>query len=395
MTISFGSAYPDLTLTVNFSGSTWTDISAYVRSCDTNRPTSDETGRYSPGSATIVLDNRDGRFTPANLSGPYVAAGVSQVLPEIGVRLKATWAATDYNLFCGIVEDWQDEFPEYGYDAVTVLTVVDRLAQVAEWNGSEVAEVGGSERSGARIGRILDAAGFSASLRSLDTGDEQLQATTLEGNGLDQLHDVVDSEGGAIWYEPQVVGADGGIRFIARGTRATAARHTSAQATFSAASTGFRDPVMSSARLGILRQAAYTRIDGVMQVSGSGVPRSVVDGLYVESDAAAKALADIAVAVGSPSDNYRVRGLSCDPVNGQTWATVLALRMQDRCAVTVTPPVSGVVTTRNVFIDGIAHHIRPLQWSIDFAFQSATAWAGFTGFNVWDTGVWDTAKWAY
>lgn len=395
MTISFGSAYPDLTLTVNFSGSTWTDISTYVRSCDTVRPSSDETGRYSPGSATIVLDNRDGRFTPANLSGPYVSAGVSQVLPEIGVRLKATWSSVDYNLFCGIVEDWQDEFPEFGYDAVTVLTVVDRLAQVAQWNGSEVTAVGGSERSGARVGRILDAAGFSASFRSLDTGDEQLQETTLDGNGLDQLHDVVDSEGGALWYEPQAVGADGGVRFIARGTRATATRHTTAQATFSAAGTGFRDPVMSSARLGILRQAAYTRINGVEQVSGSGVPRTVVTGLYVESDAAAKALADIAVAVGSPADNYRVKGVSCDPVNGQTWATVLALRMQDRCAVTVAPPVSGVSTSRQVFVDGIAHHIRPMQWSMDFMFQSATAWAGFTGFNVWDTGVWDTAKWAY
>lgn len=394
MTISFGSAYPTLTLTVNFSGATWTDISDYVRSVDTNRPSSDETGRYSPGTATIVLDNRDGRFTPANLSGPYVSAGVSQVLPEIGVRLKATWSSVDYNLFCGIVEDWQDEFPEMGYDAVTVLTVVDRSTLVAQWNGSAVTAVGDLELSGARVGRILDAAGFSASFRSIDAGDEALFETTLDGNGLDQIHDVVDSEGGAVWYEPQAVGLDGGLRFIGRSTRATATRHTVAQATFSSASTGFRDPLVSSGRERIVRCAAFTSVGGVEQVSGSGVPRVVRDGLFTVSDASVMALADLAVAVGSPADNYRVRGLSCDPVNGQTWATVLALRMQDRCTATVVPPVSGVSISRGVFVDGIAHHIRPYQWSIDFAFQSATAWTGFSA-SVWDTGLWDTAEWFF
>ncbi len=394
MTISFGSAYPDLTLTVNFSGSTWTDISAYVRSCDTNRPSSDETGRYSPGTATIVLDNRDGRFTPANLSGPYVSGGVSQVLPEIGVRLKATWSSVDYNLFCGIVEDWQDEFPELGYDAVTVLTVIDRSSLVAQWNGSSVTAVGDGERSNLRVGRILDAAGFSASMRSLDTGDSYLQATDLEGNGLDQLHEVVDSEGGAVWYEPLVVGLDGGLRFLSRSGRVTQSRYNTSQTTFSAASVGFRDPVVSSARQFIVRQTAYTRTGGVEQVSGSGVPRRTKTNLANVDDNTVLALAGLAVAIGSPADNYRVRGVSCDPVNGQTWASLLDLGMQDRCTVTVAPPVSGVSISRQVFVDGIAHHIRPQQWSIDFAFQSAAAWTGFSA-SVWDTGVWDTAKWYY
>lgn len=394
MTVSFGSAYPTLTLTVNFSGSTWTDISDYVRSCDTVRPSSDETGRYSPGSATIVLDNRDGRFTPANLSGPYVSAGVSQVLPEIGVRLKATWAATDYNLFCGIVEDWQDEFPEFGYDAVTVLTVVDYSALIAAWNGSAVAAVGEGERSDARVARILDAAAFSASQRSLDAGDSMVQATDLGGNGLDQLHEVVDAEGGAVWYEPLVVGLDGGLRFLSRSSRVTETRYSTSQTTFSAAATTFRDPVVSSARERILRSAAFTRTGGVEQTSGSGNPRKTMTGLINVDDPTVLSLADLAVAVGSPADNYRVKGVSCDPVNGQTWASLLDLGMQDRCTVTVAPPVSGVSISRQVFVDGISHHIRPMQWSIDFTFQSAAAWTGFSA-SVFDTGVFDTATFFY
>jgi hypothetical protein len=311
------------------------------------------------------------------------------------VRLTATWSAVTYNLFCGIVEDWQDEFAEAGTDAVTVLTVVDRLVSVAAWSGDAVAQVGGFERSGARVGRILDAAGFSGSLRSLDTGDETLQATTLEGNGLDQLHTVVDSEGGALWYEPQVVGADGGVRFLSRGARSSATRYTTAQATFSNAAVRFRDPVVSSSRERIVRAASFTRAGSSSpQSAGSGSPRLVQSGLVVLTDEAARALAELAVAVGVPSDNYRVKRLSVDPQVGDTWATVLALRMQDRCSVTLAVPVSGVSITRAVFVDGIAHHIRPAQWSIDFAFQSATAWAGFSA-SLWDSGLWDTAEWFY
>jgi hypothetical protein len=385
---------PAVTLTVNFSGSTWTDISAYIRSVDTDRPSSDETGRFSPGVATIVLDNRDGRFTPANLSGPYVAAGVSQVLPEIGVRLTATWSAVTYNLFCGIVEDWQDEFAEAGTDAVTVLTVVDRLASVAAWNGSAVTAVGANESSGTRVGRILDAAGFSGSLRSLETGDELLQATTLEGNGLDLLHQVVDSEGGAIWYEPQAVGSDGGVRFIGRSSRVTLAAHNTAQTTFSNAAVRFRDPLVSSGRERIVRTAAFAATGGVEQVAGSGIPRVTRSDLLNVNNTGVKAVAELTVAVGSPVDNYRVKGLSVDPQVGDTWASVLDLRMLDRCAVTVAVPVSGVSISRQVFIDGIAHHIRPAQWSIDFSFQSATAWDGFAA-SLWNTGLWDTAEWFY
>ena len=394
MSILFSASYPSLTLTVNFSGATWTDISDYVRSVDTDRPSSDETGRYSPGMATIVLDNRDGRFTPANLSGPYVSAGVSQVLPEIGVRLTATWSAVTYNLFVGIVEDWQDEFSSQGKDAVTVLTLVDPLAQVAEWNGSAVTEVGDGELSDVRIGRILDAAGFSAPARLISTGDELLVATDLEGNGLDQLHSVVDSEGGALFFEPNAVVSTGGIVFLGRSTRVTNSRYNTAQATFSNASTRFRDPIMSSGRERIVRTAAFSSVDGVEQVTGSGNPRVTRTGMLNTNDTGVLAVAELTVAAGSPLNNYRIKGLSVDPVVGTSWATVLALRMQDRCAVTAVAAVSGVSVSRGVFVDGIAHHIRPMQWSIDYTFQSATAWAGFSA-SVYDTGLYDTATYFY
>ena len=205
---------------------------------------------------------------------------------------------------------------------------------------------------------------------------------------------MVDTEGGGILYVPQPVCSDGGVRFIARGSRSTATRHNTAQTTFSNAAVRFRDPLMSSARERIVRAAAFSRSGGAVQASGSGVPRVTKSNLLNITDESVRGLTELAVAAGLPADNYRVKGLSVDPQVGDTWASVLDLWMLDRCAVTVAVPVSGVSITRAVFIDGIAHHIRPAQWSIDFTFQSAAAWAGFGG-ATWDSGLWDTATWFF
>lgn len=60
-----------------YLGGIWTDISqwVYYRDGTTKIPISrgrgDETSQVGPQSATIVLDNRDGRFSPRNPVGPY------------------------------------------------------------------------------------------------------------------------------------------------------------------------------------------------------------------------------------------------------------------------------------------------------------------------------------
>ncbi|MFE9432149.1 LamG-like jellyroll fold domain-containing protein [Streptomyces sp. NPDC006640] len=54
---------------------TWTDISSYVdgvrKGVVVNRGAADELSETQPGTATLTLDNDDGRFTPGNASSPY------------------------------------------------------------------------------------------------------------------------------------------------------------------------------------------------------------------------------------------------------------------------------------------------------------------------------------
>ncbi|MFE9309522.1 hypothetical protein ACFYM5_17755 [Streptomyces sp. NPDC006706] len=53
---------------------TWTDISQYVstaRGINISRGAADELSETQPGTATLSLDNQDGRFTPGNSASPY------------------------------------------------------------------------------------------------------------------------------------------------------------------------------------------------------------------------------------------------------------------------------------------------------------------------------------
>lgn len=394
MTVQWGPEWPELYLGVEFVIGSFTDISSYVRSLDIVRPTSEETGTYSPATMTVVLDNRDGRFSASNLSGPYTSGGATLVLPEITVRYVATWDSVDFPRFTGMVEDWVDEYPENGEDAVTVLTCVDHLARFAQWTGSGAYTSPDGATSGDIVTSIADSVSLDLTWRDIETGDETHAPIEFTGNGLDLLHDLCDSEGGAVWWEPQIASDDGGLRFIGRSTKVTDSRHTTNQAVFGPGDIQFRDPVMSSPRMFIVRQAAFTGATGVEQQTGSGVPRIVRAGMSTASDTGVMAIAELEVAKGDPADNLRVREITVEPIADGSWADVLALRMQDRCEVTVEPRVSGTTATLPVFVDGLVESVRPMQYTLTFSFQSATAWSGFAS-SLWDTGEWDDATWFF
>jgi len=73
------------------------DISQFAREVQISRGADRVTGpvvTYDAGTASVVLDNRDRRFDPTNLAGPYVVAGRSQVVPMRVLRIRARWGST-------------------------------------------------------------------------------------------------------------------------------------------------------------------------------------------------------------------------------------------------------------------------------------------------------------
>ena len=80
----------------------WTDITAYVRSIDTDAGRTSEYSTYSPRRLSLTLSNNDRRFDPEYASSPYVG----NLVPMKRIRVRATYSAVTYPLFDGFVLGW-------------------------------------------------------------------------------------------------------------------------------------------------------------------------------------------------------------------------------------------------------------------------------------------------
>ncbi|MFI8531807.1 LamG-like jellyroll fold domain-containing protein [Streptomyces aquilus] len=119
---------------------TWTDISRYVdlvQGVTITRGASDERSETQPGSATIRLDNQDGRFTPGNASSPYYPFVRRNAPIRLAVAVMPTLSGTAPYALEMLGDDFDD----------------DRI-NTALWTGNfgTVTETGGRARINAAAG---------------------------------------------------------------------------------------------------------------------------------------------------------------------------------------------------------------------------------------------------
>ncbi len=126
-------AYPTtpLPVVVEFwNGTAWVDISAYTYSRNGAgitiiRGFPDEASGPQPSSCTFQLNNRDGRFTPLNPTGPYYGL--------IGRNTQVRVSVTGYGTrFVGEISEWPSRWDVTGRDVwvpVTAQGVLRRLQQ--------------------------------------------------------------------------------------------------------------------------------------------------------------------------------------------------------------------------------------------------------------------------
>ena len=265
-------------------GAFFYDITTFVRSFSTSRGRRRALDRFSTGTATITLDNRDRRFDPTNSASPYYNSSISQsgVVPAIPVIVRATWAGTTYSVFRGFIDSWS-----FAYNGGTVgdatATIVCSDAFKALSNvigglpnatqvtssGSTTVNVGVStvgtstaststaggfvvvtttssqnvavslgtettptigtagDLSGTRINSILDAAGWPVDLRTIDAGITRLEVQNATQTVLAMLQEVEATEAGALYVE-----ADGSVVFQDRYSLIADDRALTSQATY-------------------------------------------------------------------------------------------------------------------------------------------------------------------
>lgn len=119
----------------------WVDVSAYVEAqsvINISRGRADELSAIQPSRMTVILDNRDGRFTPGNTGSPYYP----NVKKGRRIRVRAMWPlATSYaDRFSGYVDEWPVAWPDgTSYTSTVTVTASSRLARLGR--GTELRSI--------------------------------------------------------------------------------------------------------------------------------------------------------------------------------------------------------------------------------------------------------------
>lgn len=218
----------------------WTDISSYVRALSTDWSRSRELNRQPANVLSLTLNNRDGRFSPGNTSGPFVVAGVSKIRPRIAVRVRATWASVTYPIYYGFVTNWQDNLPFVGKDMVATVQATDALSLLT-LNAIDGSAIGSNGNScSTRIAAILTAAAWPLG-SSLDTGTNTLTIDSTNDSALSLLQNIAQSDGGLVYAD-----LDGTLTYHGQTHRSTATRSTTTQITFGPSNSPYDEPQLSN-----------------------------------------------------------------------------------------------------------------------------------------------------
>ncbi len=356
---------------------TWTDISDWALHVSTGRGSNRVEKpiiRYDAATAAIILDNADRRFDPANLSGPYVSAGLTQVTPMRAVRIRAVWAGLTYDLFRGFADEWRISYFEPSYSMV-VLTASDAMKVLANNDRGAGAAVGGSENAGARVNRD----------RNVAVGNSTLQATTLAANTLTELQLTADTEAGELYV-------DGAGRVVFRNRQAilTDSRSNTAQGAFGdggGAELSYEDVDVAYDDASVANRVRIARVGGVQQTADDGASQALNlirtyerTDLLMEADSVALDHANYILRLAKDPE-LRFATLTVWPHSDEAnlFPQVLARDIGDRLTITRRPPGGGSTIVRDVFVRGITHRLdqATLDWRTMWTLQSATRYQFF------------------
>ncbi len=387
------------------SADVWTDITAFVRGFTITRSSTRLQGpllQFEPGTATVILNNSDGRFDPLNQSGPYWLNGQSQVRGMVPIRISATWNNVYYPLFRGFADSWQEPSVEFA-GAVTdwTLTATDCFKVLDGITLPPVTAVGASEFTGARIHRILDAAGWYSGAgpgaRSIAAGDSQLQATTFDDTAMNLMQLAADSEIGQLYVD-----GSGAVVFRNRNALITETRSVVPQAVFGDNPGNAYDIVYGNVYLYELACATIsrscddttigndiqaTRVGGTLQEvkDAASIARFLFPRTYTRSDLILLSDLDAHNWAGwvlyvSLDCEDRVSEFTVNPQDdpNNLWPQVLGRQMMDRVTVNRRPPNAGLISNDG-FISGIVHNydVASSQWTTTFGCQDAERYGSF------------------
>jgi hypothetical protein len=142
------------------------DLTPNVRNISIERGRNIQSDQYIAGTAIVRVLDPDGAWNPQNTSSPYYP----YLVPLRKIRISATTSTTSKFLFSGYTTEYRyeyDQAEQMGYITIYASDAF-RLFNLAQI--TTVADSGAGQKTGTRIGKILDQVGFPANMRTLATG---------------------------------------------------------------------------------------------------------------------------------------------------------------------------------------------------------------------------------
>ena len=389
MTAAYNS---DVTVTVRFAYGqdvydttpTWTDETSDVLGFTVRRGKNRRLDQVQPGQATIRLLNTSGDYSPWNTAG----ANSPNVNVLTKVNIRATHNMVDYDLFTGYAVAWLNTWDHSGHYPIVEVQAVDGFTLLAMFE-AELTEA--TEMSGARVGNLLDTAGWPAAWRDLDAGTHNVAALSAEfDNILGELYRVALVEDGLFW-----IAGNGDATFRDGVTRHNAT--VAATLSDDGAGVDYRHVRVDYDTTQLWNSATVTRADGEPQTATDATSVAAYGrrDLHLSetlnvADGEAQAFADWLVAEFKDVRS-RVPEVTLTPEKNPTvlWPEALGRELLDKVNAEVTT-IAGDDFDEDCYIEGVAHNVNMVGtrfWETGFQLSPDLPFTDWWVLGVSELGV--------
>ena len=354
------------------SASDLVDVSNIALRVQTKRGRNRILNKFEAGSASIVLRDDNGDFSPSNTSSPYYG----KLVPLRKVRVWAdyqdeiTLVTTRYFIFSGYITSFDTNFVR-GFEETSTVTLqcVDGFRLLNNIAITTVAGTSAGQLTGARIDDLLDVSDYPLSQRQIDTGDSALQADPgTSRNLLEAIQLVESSEFGGFFFQKT-----GTATFYSRDTVSKKADATPYNFSDTGSGIGFAEIDFAYDDQLIVNDVTVTRAGGVAQnvqnadsINTYFIHSGQRSGILVQTDEEAynqavmllQARANATLRIDSMTLNlFDTNAAANDRINA-------ALGMEIFSLLNITKQMPGGSTvTRELFCQGVSHDITPRSWN--------------------------------
>lgn len=349
------------------------DISSLVQQISIRRGRDRVFEEYSPGTATIRFIDTTGDWNPNNASGPYYG----QILPMRQVKIETTYSGTGYGLFTGFIQSWDWEWDYVNSIAWVTIQATDAFRILNLANVTTVTGAANGDLPGTRVAQILNTISWPSSLRTIDTGDVELQNDNgTSRTALGAIQTVEQTELGGFFID-----ANGYATFRSRGWFSTQATLTPTDFADDGTGIAYQSLDVAFDDTELSNSVTVTRESGTAQTASDATS---ISNYFLRSFSRSGLLMrtnDEALAQANAILNYRkTPRLRVDSIGLDLTSSIpriqagLGLDIGDPIKVKRTMPGGSVISVL-LLVQGVEHDITPDRWFTTFttAYPLSTA----------------------